>query len=175
MLRMVGRTVIGVKRGAAEISSTVTVLFGLPSARPPSTPTPEKSRASTAADGGGMSGRMTVGGDSVWNPCATSTSTGGGASSIGGGGGGGGGGGASSGMSNTVNASRISSAASPTLIVAQKRPPISATWNSRESRPASAPDLPSRGGLLATRVENIGGSAGGRFTRGELVVSFPAT
>ena len=74
--------------------SAVTFTLALPVARPPSTPSPEKSDSliSGPDDGGGMSGGMTVGTVSVWKPFGTSVTSGGGGVFSGGGGGGGGGG-----------------------------------------------------------------------------------
>src|SRR5512142_2074436 len=90
-----GATVYGVNVGAASTFSAVTfVIFSLPHDRPPSTPSPVKSDSRVSnprADGGGMSGGITVGAASTWKPFGTSTTCGGGALSGGGGGGGGGG------------------------------------------------------------------------------------
>src|SRR5688572_3674464 len=125
-------------------------------------PSPVKSVSLIAGpvDGGGMSGGITVGGASVWNPFGMSiTSGGGGASGFGGGGGSGGGG--SSSIWISVTSSGSSSLFSAALAVPQTTRMIRPTWNRSEVRLEVSPPL-SFLGLLASRLLNIGG-CGGRW------------
>src|SRR5688572_8196571 len=138
--------------------SAVTLMFALPVALPPSTPSPLKSLSliSGPAVGGGMSGGMTVGTVRVWKPFGTSVISGGGGVLAGGGGGGGGGGGSSSSMTGIRMLVFSSSATtSLTLVVAQIARAINPAWITADITDDVAPPR-SFLGLLAIRLLNIG-------------------
>src|SRR5512146_3012955 len=162
-----GATVYGVNVGAASTFSAVTfVIFSLPHERPPSTPSPVKSASRVSkpfADGGGMSGGITVGAASTWKPFGTSTTCGGGALSGGGGGGGGSGALSSWILMRLTSSATFSTAFLPSVADAHAAAENTRMWKTSDAPVAPAIVLTFRScGLLAIRlnVTTVLGAAG---------------